>query len=140
MARRLSAEERVERFLEKITMKRIVKALETRGSGDCWLCARTPQDRVLAEQTDQEPEHLLEHMKNNYLTGSMLVNAYYDQQASLDTLDHQRYIEDLYGIKEILREYLLKWVDVEHMPKRETTDRGMVAFPEGGIVNYRIGL
>lgn len=47
-------------------------------AGDCWYCAlRTSESKPLGDATDNHA-HLIEHMKDKYLMGSLVVNALRD--------------------------------------------------------------
>jgi hypothetical protein len=48
--------------------------LRTPDGGDCWMCAFTTQGKTLGD-TSGNHEHLLSHMDEGYIHGSLLVNA-----------------------------------------------------------------
>jgi hypothetical protein len=68
---------------------------------DCWLC-------LFMDKEGKQKDHLLEHLKDNYLHGSILVNAmresgYRDEQISL--FFHMKLVDNF---KRSLRKYLQK--------------------------------
>jgi hypothetical protein len=76
-------------------------------NGDCWYCLMTTNGQSLGDATNNH-EHLLSHLKEGYLHGSILVNAmresgYKDQQI---VFHYQLKLADTF--KRSLRRYLQK--------------------------------
>ena len=76
-------------------------------SGDCWFCALHDKDNVPMDG-NKNNDHLLSHLKENYLHGSILVNAmrennYRDEQISL--FFHLKYSD---YFKRSVKKYLQK--------------------------------
>jgi len=77
-------------------------------NGDCWYCLMTTNENKTLGDSTGNHGHLLEHLKENYLHGSVLVNAmreagYKDQQIGLH---YQMKLADVF--KRSLRKYLQK--------------------------------
>lgn len=75
-------------------------------SGDCWLCALVDEDNK--PMGNDNNDHLMQHIKENYMHGSLIVNAMRDAGYS-DTqigFHYQAKITD--SIKRAVRKYLQK--------------------------------
>lgn len=77
--------DQIGKFVAKITKEN----LPLPNGGDCWLCAlRTSEGKTMGELGTGNADHLLQHVKEGYLHGSLLVNAmraygYKDEQIPL---------------------------------------------------------
>ena len=76
--------ERIRKYCLLITEKN----LPIPSSGDCWLCSLRTEEGTPMGELNHNPGHLLDHLKEKYLHGSILVNAmreygYRDEQLGL---------------------------------------------------------
>lgn len=79
-------------------------------SGDCWLCSfKDKNGTTWGEQRGDNNDHLLQHVKEGYLHGSLLVNAMleagYTRPGQIGLFYHMKMVD---AFKRSLRKYLQK--------------------------------
>lgn len=98
--------EQVDRFVKKITAKNI----RPPSSGDCWHCLmRTQSGQTLGDATGNV-DHLISHVREGYVHGSLIANAYFDAGHNKYFLSmvFSRPAEYVDWTRRIVKKYLLK--------------------------------
>jgi len=105
MSRRLTMQEKIDRFVARITTKQIEKAYRAR-NGQCIGCMTTTTGEML-DDAFQNYEHLTLHMQEKYLTWGMMKHAYRDKGLSEQTLCIDTY-RNLDTVQEYVKDFLMK--------------------------------
>jgi len=70
-------------------------------NGDCWYC-------LMFDKEGKQKDHLLQHIKEKYLHGSILVNAMREMGYSDTRIDLYYYLKDANVFKRSVKKYLTK--------------------------------
>jgi len=104
--------QKINTFVAKVDK---VKKLPEPGPGDCWMCCMRGQDGKTWGDHNRDASHLMEHLKEGYLHGSLIVNALLDSGRTnpglFYALDRGPGTRDI--IKNALRRYLKKRLGLE---------------------------
>jgi hypothetical protein len=76
-------------------------------SGDCWFCLMTTNGETLGDVTSNT-DHLLQHIKEGYLHGSILVNSMKFAGYNNEQINYNYQIKAIDTFKRNLRKYLIK--------------------------------
>jgi hypothetical protein len=77
--------------------------------GDCWLCSFHSEDgKSWGDNRGDDNDHLLQHIKEGYLHGSLLVNAMHEAGFSDLNISTHYYLQITDTFKRALRRYLQK--------------------------------
>jgi hypothetical protein len=74
-------------------------------SGDCWFCALHDKDNIPMDG-NKNNDHLLSHLKENYLHGSILINAMRETGYSDTGIGFHYQIKSINTFKRTVRKYL----------------------------------
>lgn len=82
-----------------------VKKLPHPSGGDCWLCCMNTQEgKTMGELGNDNRDHLILHMKEKYLHGSLIVNALLDSGYRKEQIGYVFQMKSI--VKRSLRKYL----------------------------------
>ena len=76
-------------------------------NGDCWFCLMTTNGETLGDVTSNT-DHLLQHIKEGYLHGSILVNSMKFAGYNNEQINYHYQIKAIDTFKRNLRKYLIK--------------------------------
>lgn len=106
MGKRLTLEEKIDRFCNKLTKRRCLRAWHGR-EGQCIECMYTVKGEMLGDAFNDH-SHLLEHLNECYITWNVLVEAYKEQGETLAQLTNDIYGDETYFIARNVRAFLEK--------------------------------
>jgi hypothetical protein len=105
MSKRLTMEQNIDRFVARITTRRVEQAYRDR-VGQCIGCMTTIKGEMF-DDTFQNYVHLGMHMQEGYLTWGTLKHAYRDKGLSEQRLCIDIY-KDLDTVQEYVKDFLMK--------------------------------
>ena|ERR1051326_2296359 len=109
MSKRLTMQEKIDRFVASITTRKVEKAFLERG-GQCIGCMTATTGEML-DDAFQNYEHLILHMQEKYLTWGMMKHAYMEKEPD-EELAEISLMSDGYGdigtVQEYVKDFLMK--------------------------------
>jgi hypothetical protein len=94
---------KIKNFVNKIDK---MKEIPLPNSGDCWYCSLHTQDGKTMGDSFENNDHIMQHLKEGYLHGSLIVNALKDSGYRDMQIPYVIRIKDI--VKRALRKYLQK--------------------------------
>ena len=77
-------------------------------SGDCWYCSMQTENKILLGDATKNNDHLLEHLKEKYLHGSIMVNAMHESGFRDEQIGFHYQLKIVDTFKRSLKKYLQK--------------------------------
>lgn len=92
---------KINKFVNKLDK---MKEIPIPSNGDCWYCAMWTEDGKTLGEVTKDNNHLLSHMKEGYVHGSLIYNALKESGYQFPEYHWQMHCRD--NIKNALRRYL----------------------------------
>lgn len=98
--------EKIGKYVKLITKKNIQSL--TPNGGDCWFCYLQTQDGQTMGDASGNEDHIISHVENGYMHGSMIVNAMKDAGYKMEGIQWMYSNKHVETAQRAVRKYLIK--------------------------------